>query len=232
MRTATADVSCRRGSALIIVLLALLLISALTAGMIALSTSDTLAAANYRDSTVVACAAEAAAELASDELVHLSPWDLVFSGAVRSVRVDGPPTGTRILPDGQPLQLEPLVNEANCGLPTTCTPAQVAAVTGDRPWGANNPHWRLFAHGLSAASASAPPVYTIVLVADDPQESDGDPGRDGAAGDPGAGLLLLRATAFGLHGARASVEVLVYRFVAPTGAVAARVLSWRHPGQP
>jgi hypothetical protein len=51
------DVSRRAGSALVVVLLALLLVSALGAAMVVLATADTLAAANQRDARVILYAA-------------------------------------------------------------------------------------------------------------------------------------------------------------------------------
>jgi hypothetical protein len=216
----------RSGSALVLVLLALLLLSALGAAMAVLSTADTLAASNQRDARAVLYAAESAVELAADELVRIADWSGVLSGTVRSARVDGPPFGTRTLPDGGVIRLEEAPHVASCGQPVPCTEALLRAVTGDRPWGANNPRWRLFAYGAAGGGPPAPSVYTVVLVADDPLESDGDPGCDATPGTPGAGLLLLRAEAFGPAGARRTVQATVERTVAGSGAVAPRFLTW------
>jgi hypothetical protein len=216
----------RRGSALVVVLLALVLLSAIGASMVLLSTTDTLAAANQRDARGVLYAAESAIELAADELVHLADWNAVLEGTVRSARVDGPPSGARQLPDGRSVLLEELPNLAGCGRPTPCSPAQLATPSDERPWGVNNPRWRLFAHRLEAAGPPAFPVYTVVLVGDDPMEQDGDPERDGAPGSPGADVLVLRADAFGPSGSRRTVQAVVERIRAPSGAVAPRFLTW------
>jgi hypothetical protein len=216
----------RRGSALVVVLLAMLLLSAIGASMVVLSTTDTLAAANQRDAREVLYAAESAVELAADELVRMADWNAVLAGTARSARVDGPPSGARQLPDGRSVLLEELPNVAGCGRPTTCSPAQLATASDDRPWGANNPQWRLFAYRLEAAGLPALPVYTVVLVGDDPLEQDDDPGRDGVPGSPGAGVLWLRADAFGPSGSRRTVQAVVERVTAPSGAVAPRFLTW------
>ena len=74
-----------------------------------------------------------------------------------------------------------------------------------RPWGANNPQWRLFAFGRLT-----PGAYVIAWVADDPAENDGDATRDGTGDDnPGSGILALRAEAFGLEGAHKVLEATV-----------------------
>jgi hypothetical protein len=215
-----------RGSALVIVLLALLLLSALGAAMVVLSTADTLAASNQRDARAVLYAAEAAIELAADEVTRVPDWNAVLSGAARSARADGPPSGARALPDGRVLGLEELAHLVSCGRPTPCTAAMLAATTVDRPWADNNPHWRVFFSGPSGGGPPAIPVYTVVLVGDDPTESDGDPARDAAPGSPGAGILLLRAEAFGPSGSRRTVQATVERVVAAGGAVAPRFLHW------
>jgi type II secretory pathway pseudopilin PulG len=214
------------GSALVIVLLALLLISALGAAMVILATADTLAATNQRDARIALYAAESAVELAADEVVRVPDWGAVLSGAVRSSRVDGSPSGPRRMPDGRVTLLEELPNLANCGMPATCTEASLTAVTGDRPWGANNPRWRLFAYGAAGGAPPSLPVYTVVLVADDPMESDGRPDLDAPSGAPGSGVLMFRAEAFGPAGSHRIIQAVVERAVAGGGAVAPRFLSW------
>jgi hypothetical protein len=216
----------RGGSALVIVLLALLLVSALGAAMVALSTSETLAASNQRDARAILYAAEAAVELAAAELVRIPNWDDVLTGAARSVRSDGPPPGGRALPDGGIVFPEALASLANCGSPSPCTPAQLADVTDARPWGADNPAWQVFYSGRSGGGGPSLPVYCVVLVADDPQESDGDPERDSPSGSPGAGVLTLRALSFGPAGSRGLVQATVERLVTPSGLLAPRFLAW------
>ena len=77
------------------------------------------------------------------------------------------------------------------------------------------------------------PYYVVVFVADDPSETDGDPLHDSASPNPGAGVVALRAEAFGLRGSHKVFECTVARedAAAPTGlapgAAGVRVLSWR-----
>jgi hypothetical protein len=194
--------------------------------MVVLATADTRAATNQRDARAVLYAAESALELAADELVRMPDWSAVLAGAVRSSRADGPPSGARTLPGGRTLVLEEVPNMANCGQPTACTESSLVAVTADRPWGVDNPRWRLFAYGAVAGGPVSLPVYTIVLVADDPLESDAQPSSDAPTGSPGAGILFVRSEAFGPDGSRQLILAVLQRAVAPTGSVAPRFLTW------
>ena len=93
------------------------------------------------------------------------------------------------------------------------------ASTAERPWGSRNPRWRLFSSGPLDNDAASGwrgfPVYVVVLVADDPADADGAPEQDGlplgTAVNPGAGLLLVRAEAFGRREAHRIVEATVVR---------------------
>jgi hypothetical protein len=81
----------------------------------------------------------------------------------------------------------------------------------------------LFAYGPLAAlapGAELPPLeYVVVLVADDPAENDNDPLHDGRTeANPGTGLLLLRAEAFGPDAAHSAVEATVARGVPGTAS--------------
>jgi hypothetical protein len=64
-------------------------------------------------------------------------------------------------------------------------------------------------------------MYIVAWVGDDARETDGDPLRDGAAGQ-GRDIVRVRAEAFGPRGARHAVEADVIR--QPAGI---RVQSWR-----
>jgi len=107
-------------------------------------------------------------------------------------------------------------------------------VTADRPWGANNPRWQLYAYGhlrdLLSPHAVDSSYYVIVMVADDPSENDNDPLRDGAdSSNPGSGVLAVRAVAFGPRGARKAIEATVARRLMLDPARAGlRVVSWHH----
>src|SRR5512137_1999977 len=88
------------GSAVVLVLVGMLLLSAVGLATALLATADTQAAANQRDAAVALYAAEAGLELAASELAGVSDWDGVLSGGATSVFADGPPSGSRALPDG------------------------------------------------------------------------------------------------------------------------------------
>jgi PilX N-terminal len=216
------------GSALVIVLMGMLLLSALALATVLLATADTLAASNQRDARVALYSAESSVERAASELVGRPDWDAVLSGAVTSAYVDGPASGSRVLADGRTIHLEQIANLANCDAVASCSAAAREAVTEDRPWGLNNPHWRPYSYGFTNAGGPGRAVYVVVLVADDPSENDADPDRDGVApGNPGAGMILLRGEAFGPGESRRSVEVTVARVSYASGLAAPRLLSWR-----
>lgn len=207
-----------RGNALVMVLGGILLLSAMGLGLVLLSTTETLSSGNARRASQTLYAAEAGIERALPDLLGAADWSAVVGGRLSSGFLDGAPGGERLLADGRRISLDAVVNLANCGSAGGCTPAAMDAVTEDRPWGRNNPRWRLFAYGPFSAllppGERMPQEYLVVLVADDPAETDDDPLSDGRPGaSPGAGTLLLRAEAFGLTGAHRVVEATVVRGV-------------------
>ena len=215
---------------IILALIATLLMSALGAALVLTTSSDALIAANFRTAQEGVYAADAALERAMADLGTLADWNAILDGSASSGFVDGAPGGVRTLADGSPLDLGQTLNMLNCRKVTACSAWDLAANTAQRPWGANNPVWRLFAYG--PLSSLLPPhaiesaYYVIVMVADDPSENDDDPLRDGQGPtNPGMRVLSLRAEAFGPRGARQVVEVTVAR---PGGeGFGVRVLSWR-----
>jgi hypothetical protein len=217
------------GLAVLAAVLASLLLFAVGAALVLLTTVETGTAASFVRSSEAAYAADAIAERVLPELAQIQDWTAILDGSRRSALVDGPPAGTRPLADGSHVSLEEVVNLADCGQSTPCTPEQMDAVTIERPWGRNNPRWRLYAYSplqsLLPADAAISPFYVVLLAADDGAENDANPEVDGgppAAGEasnPGAGGLLLRAEAFGPGGAHGVVTLAIRRSV--------RVLSWR-----
>jgi hypothetical protein len=86
----------------------------------------------------------------------------------------------------------------------------------DRPWGANNPRWNLYAYGpinqIVPTGTVNSNMYVIVWVGDDQSENDNDPSVDGnAQTNPGMGVLALHAEAFGPRGTHKYIEVTVSR---------------------
>ena len=215
-----------RGIALIIVLLAMALMSALGVALVLATVAETHISASFRRSHEALYAAEAGATRAIDDMRAVADWSALPSGTVLSSFVDGAAGGTRRLDDGTVLDLTQAMNLANCQKSASCSVGDMNAVTDDRPWGANNPRWRLFAYGplraMLPSGAIRSPYYVIVMIGDDPGEIDDDPTIDGSPPNPGAGVIALRAEAFGPGGAHRVVELTVAR-VGP----AVRMLSWR-----
>ena len=215
---------------IILALMATLLMSALGAALILTTSSEALIAANFRNAREGAYAADAAVERAMDDLGSIADWNAILDGSIQSAFVDGPPSGVRMLADGSPLDLGQIVNMMNCRKATLCSAASLTAKTSQRPWGANNPVWRLFAYGR--LSTLLPPhaidsaYYVLVMVADDPSENDNDPLHDGSsATNPGTGILALRAEAFGPRATHQVAELTIARPRVEEDGV--RVLSWR-----
>ena len=117
---------------LIIALMSLVLLSALGTSLAVVMNTELRAAANYATSREAMYAADGALEIAAHELLAVADWNALLAGGALSAFVDGPPTGVRQLGDGTTVDLAQATNAANAE---------------PRPWGANNPVWRLFAFG-------------------------------------------------------------------------------------
>src|SRR5436190_5874509 len=187
---------------IILAFMAMLLMSALGAALVLTTSSDALIAANFRNAQEGVYAADAALGRAMEDLGTLADWNAILDGSASSAFVDGAPSGVRTLADGSSLDLDQTLNMMNCRKVTACSASDLTANTAQRPWGANNPVWRLFAYG--PLSSLLPPhaiesgCYVIVMVADDASENDDDPFHDGQSPtNQGAGVLSLRAEAFG-----------------------------------
>lgn len=209
-----------RGIALIISLLALLLMSALGMALMLNSQTEILIGANYRDSVEGAYVADAGIERVMQDVLTIADWNQILSSpdgvraGVTSGFIDS--TYTPTLPDGRTIDLTRATNMINCGKTTMCSEADMNAVTRERPWGPNNPRYRLFAWGpvndLIPTATLNSPYYVAVWIADDPSENDDNPLMDGVADtNYGRGVLALRAEAFGPAGAHRIVEATIAR---------------------
>jgi len=232
-----------KGIALVIAIMAMLFMSAIGIALVLATMTETVVASNYRNAAGGLYAADAIVERAMDDLLSVADWNLLLGGSVQSAFVDGPPSGTRTLVDRSTLDLAQVVNRANCAK-VSCSAADLVAITTNRPWGANNPRWKLYAYGnlrtMLPANAIDSTYYGVAMVADDPSENDGNPLQDGntpcQAGqngldgtcNPGSGVIAVRGEAFGARNAHKVVEVTVAR-TEPTapGPTRLRVLSWR-----
>jgi len=221
----TRQLHCERGIALVVVLMAMVVMAATGAALVLAAATESRIARNFRNNTEARYAAEAVLARVVDELRGINDWNLLLSGNLRSTFVDGEPGGPRVLADSRTIDIGAILNDLNCRQVSNCSDAAMDAITADRPWGANNPRWQPFAWGylkrlLPAAIDS--PFYVVVMVADDPSECDDNPLVDGGAlvscpqgvkVNPGAGVMDVRAEAFGPFGAHRVVEVTVARGV-------------------
>jgi Tfp pilus assembly protein PilX len=205
-----------RGSALVISLMAMLLLSALGLALVMTTTTETKIAANYTSSHEALYAADAAIERTIQDVLTVADWNAMLAGTARSAFVDGAPGGARTIPGGFTLNLTEATNIMNCEKTAGCTATDMNANTEDRPWGVNNPRWQLFAYGsvnsILPGNTLNSNLYLVVWVADDPSETDGDPAKDGnASTNPGMGVITLRAAAYGAGGINRVVDVTLSR---------------------
>jgi hypothetical protein len=205
-----------RGVALVLAMMALLVLSALGAGLVLTTSTEAVISANFRIAVEARFALRAVAERSIADLALLASWNPALNGVQRSSFTEGAPGGSRALPGGVAIDLTHIVNTANCGQPAGCTQAAMDAVTPERPWGPNNPRWQLYGWGPIALMAGSADTgrgfYGVALVADDGAENDGNPGVDGdGTGNPGSGRLMLRAFVFGPRGARSGLELTLAR---------------------
>jgi hypothetical protein len=223
-----------RGVALLAALVIMAIASAMGLGLALTTSLEPLAAAHFGANQSVRLAAEAGAAIAIHELAGMADWNLVLAGLAGSSTLEHADIEVD-LPDGTRAGLDELTARATCGRPGPCADSVRTAFTVDRPWGPNNPNWRVFGHGrldrLIPEGAGLSPVVVVVWVADDPAELDGDPLSDSGVGPggerrPGGCVLAVRAEAFGPRNAHGTVVATVTR-PAPGCGPGARLLSLR-----
>ncbi len=200
-----------RGVALIVVLLVAALVLVVGLGLSLVLTIGQLAARNHRDAAVLQAAAHAGIDLAADTLAA-DDWQAVLGGWLTAASADGSPDGVRMV-DSQAVDLAVETHLLNCGRRAGCSTAERSANTIERPWGPNNPFWRLYLFGpLSSFVPLRFPAatYVLVWVADDSRETDRRPELDGGE-EPGRHVLRARALAVGRAGARRVVEAELVR---------------------
>lgn len=196
MTTLRARFANEDGTALIIALMSMMLLTALAATVIMVSNTETKIAGNYQNSQEALYAADAAAERVVQDLLMIPRWNDILGGAAKSAFVDGAASGQKTLPGGGRISL----NAATTQLQNETNTANL--------WGLNNPSWQLFAWGpLSDIMPNSiqSPMYVAVWIADDPAEIDGNPAADVN------GTLTVHAEAYGPSGTRKVVEVTVAR---------------------
>ena len=208
-----------RGIALIIALMAMLFMMALGSALLLSTITEKKIANNFRSSSEALYAADAGLERALDDLLTIPEWNTLIDGSSTSAFIDGAP-GTRALADGTQLNLNEILAYTNCGK-TSCTSSDLIAYSDERPWLINNPRWQLYAYGrlddmIPTATVNSP-FYIVVMVGDDPSETDNNPLKDGdtpvspATTNPGKGVIAMRAEAFGPFGVHKTIELTVAR---------------------
>src|SRR5688500_4239035 len=134
------------GTALLIVLLAMTLLMALGGGLLMVVATEVRIAAHYRDGLEAFHAADALVERIRSELRQASDVGAVLTGDFTSTLVDGLPGGERRIPDGT-INLTDITNIERCNRIAACGESALDAATAERPWGVNNPRWRLYSYG-------------------------------------------------------------------------------------
>ena len=171
-----------------------MLLTALAVSLVLLTSSETLLTANYRNSHEALYAADAAIERVVQDLLAVAQWNDILGSGMQSSFTHGATSVT--LPDGTNID----VTRERDRLQAETDAADV--------WGTNDPVWRIYAYGPMSQmlpEGIETDAYVMVLVGDDPSETDGDPTADGN------GVLTLHAEAWGSAGARKIVEVTVAR---------------------
>lgn len=107
-----------RGAALAIAMVAVFLMTALGVSMAVLSNTELTIAANYADAAELRYMAEAALEIAVQELATVPDWSGLPAGPPASALTDGVPGGRRTLSDGTLIDLDALLAEAAADDPT------------------------------------------------------------------------------------------------------------------
>jgi hypothetical protein len=200
------------GIALVMVVMTNILLLALGGALVTLTMTEARIATHYRDSVEVFYAADGVMEHVVSEMRTVMDVDALLDGSIASAFVDGPREGVRTVGHST-LELAALTNFERCGSPGPCDDAAMDAISEERPWGANNPRWQLYAYGswadLIGTAASGPHVYVVAWVGDDPGENDSDPLRDGPEGAAGHGAIALRVHAYGANGERRAIDAVM-----------------------
>jgi hypothetical protein len=234
-RTPLSD---ERGVALVIALMVSSLLMALAGALLLTTMTERKIAGGFGRDAEARYAAEAAIERVVPDLAAAADWDVALTGAALSSFVDGAPGGIRALPGGGEIDLTEATNAVRCGA-SACSAADLIASTEQRPWGANNPVWQLYAYGpldrMLPAGGVESLMYVVVWIADDSAENDGDPLHDGgtppgcdpdedpvcADSNAGRGLVEVLARGIGPDGTRRSIAATLER------RNGTRIVSWR-----
>ena len=185
-----------RGVALVVVMMATMLLTALVLSLVMVTSGETMLTANYRHSQEVLYGADAAVERVVQDILTVSQWNQIIAsgGNLQSSFTEGPASIT--LPDGTKIDVFKERDRLQAETNTTAV------------WGLNNPQWQVYAYGPLSSILPTDvdsPVFVAVFVADDPSETDANPQNDAN------GVLTLHAEAWGAGGSRKVVEVTIAR---------------------
>src|SRR5262245_6914432 len=116
-----------QGTALIIALMAMMLLTALGAAVVMVSNTETKIAMNYRNSTEALYAADAAVERVVEDLLLIPRWNDILADTAKSGFVDGPKDSLKTLPGGGHVRL--------CCGPNTATDELQKVTDTENLWG-------------------------------------------------------------------------------------------------
>jgi hypothetical protein len=184
------------GAALIITLMLTTFLAFLGGALVFIMDIETAISANHQIAQEVHEAAEAGVNCAFAELGATADWTSMPSGSTSPVLRCLDPTIPPRTPDGAPLDLARLTSRRQ---------ADSDGRYGDGAANPDSPRWTVFASGPIQSPSDHPRSYVIVWIADDVDDGDGQPSHDSN------GMLVVRAQAFGIRGARSTVETLVSR---------------------
>lgn len=199
-----------RGAALITALMATMLLTALGMAAVLVSNTEGMITANYRRSSEGIYAADAAVEMAVQDLLMVPRWNDVISGGTVGAADVSSMTGSFVYGDANAVFNLPSGGTVSL----CCTDGSVSYQLQNETntanlWGTNNPSWRLYAWGplsrILPTQTVESDAFVAVWVADDPSETDNNPAADSN------GVLTLHAEAYGSGGMRKIVEVTVAR---------------------
>ena len=132
----------------------MMLLTALGMALMLTSQTETMISANYRDSMEGEYAADAGIERVMDDVLTVPDWNTLLATAdgvtagVTSGFHDTSPRSPITLPDGRTMDLAKATNMINCAQDDDAAPtSDMDASTIERPWGNNNPRFRLYAWG-------------------------------------------------------------------------------------
>lgn len=207
MRTRMRD---ERGAALIVALMATMLLTALGMAAVLVSNTEGMITANYRRSGEAIYAADAAVEMAVQDLLMVPRWNDVISGGAAGTPAVSSMTASFVYGSASTEFDIPAGGKVILCCSASSVSGQLQSETNTANlWGPNNPSWRLYAWGPLSSILPTQTVgsdaFVAVWVADDPSESDNDPMVDGN------GVLTLHAEAYGAGGTRKIIEVTVAR---------------------